>query len=199
MGIVVGGGEGRNEALPIAGVIDLLNGRKNAGAKDIQKTLGEALEACEAALKKTGRLRRGQRPDDATLSSLTENCSRSGNPSQLLKAGRQLAFAREYDDAIRLTKAAVKQTPNSINARISLLVSLQLAGRFRRMLRHAEWLMNALPNDPGSLRFAVQSGVWGGDPDLAEAAYQKLLAADPRQAQAARRFIDRPPPAPRRR
>lgn len=199
VGIAVGGGEGRNEALPIAGVIDLLNGRKNAGAKDIQKTLGEALEACEAALKKTGRLRRGQRPDDATLSSLTENCSRSGNPSQLLKAGRQLAFAREYDDAIRLTKAAVKQTPNSINARISLLVSLQLAGRFRRMLRHAEWLMNALPNDPGSLRFAVQSGVWGGDPDLAEAAYQKLLAADPRQAQAARRFIDRPPPAPRRR
>ncbi len=199
VGIAVGGGEGRNEALPVAGIAALLKGRKNAGAKGIQKTLGEALEACEAALEKSGRLRRGERPNDETLSSLTAYCSKSENPSLLLKAGRQLAFAREYDDAIRLTRAAVKQTPNSINARISLLVSLQLAGRFRRMLPHAKWLMKANPNDPGSLRFAVQSGVWGGDPDLAEAAYQKLLAADPRQAQAARRFIDRPPPAPRRR
>ena len=199
VGIAVGGGEGRNEALPIGGIKALLDGRKGAAAEESQKVLGEALEACEAALDKTQRLRRGQRPEPATLSALTSSCSASENPSLLLRAGRQLAFARAFDDAIRLTNAAVQQTPNSINARISLLVSLQLAGRFAQMLPHAKWLMEALPNDPQALRFSIQSGVWGGEPQLAEAAYQKLLKVDPRQAQAARRFIDRPPRTPPRR
>lgn len=199
IGIAVGGGEGRNEALPIAGVKALLEGRSNAAAEASQKVLGQALEACEAALDKAQRLRRGQRPEPAVLSALTSSCSTSENPSLLLRAGRQLAFARAFDDAIRLTNAAVEQTPNSINARISLLVSLQLAGRFEQMLPHARWLMEALPNDPQALRFSIQSGVWGGQPQLAEDAYQRLLKVDPRQAQAARRFIDRPPRKPPRR
>ena len=59
--------------------------------------------------------------------------------------------------------------------------------------------MDLAPDEPGALRFAIQSGVWGGVPELAERAYQLLLEADPRQAQAARRFIDSAPPAPLRR
>ena len=59
--------------------------------------------------------------------------------------------------------------------------------------------MQIAPDDPGALRFAIQSGVWGGDEVLAEEAYELLLTADPRQAQAARRFIDNAPPAPPRR
>ncbi|MEM9441757.1 MAG: hypothetical protein AAGA73_15030, partial [Pseudomonadota bacterium] len=58
------------------------------------------------------------------------------------------------------------------------------------------WLSELLPEDPQAQRFAIQSGVWGGDPDLADLAYERLLDADPRQAQAAKRFIDEPPPAP---
>ncbi|WP_415715842.1 hypothetical protein [Roseibium sp.] len=67
------------------------------------------------------------------------------------------------------------------------------------MTEHARWLLEKAGYDPQALRFSIQSGVWGGDPDLAEAGYQALLLADPRQAQAARRFIDNAPPAPPRR
>lgn len=89
--------------------------------------------------------------------------------------------------------------PNSLNARISLLVSLQLAARFEEMTAHARPALDLAPNDPQVLRFAIQSGVWGNAPDLAEEAYGALLVADPMQAQAARRFIDNAPPAPVRR
>ena len=78
-------------------------------------------------------------------------------------------------------------------------MSLQLAGRFDEMTGHARRLMRLAPEDPRILRFAVQSGVWGNEPELAEEAYRALLKADPQQASAARRFIDNAPPAPRRR
>ena len=121
------------------------------------------------------------------------------NHGQLLEAGRILARARDFAGAIALHGEAARQVPNSINARISLLVSLQLAGRFVEMTGHARRVMRMAPEDPRVLRFAIQSGVWGNAPELAEEAYRALLKADPRQALAARRFIDNAPPAPRRR
>jgi len=98
-----------------------------------------------------------------------------------------------------LHEAVVARTSNSINVRLSLLVSLQLGGRFSEMLPHAHWIFEALDDDPQALRFAIQSGVWGDDKELAERAYAKLLETDPRQAQAARRFIDNAPPTTPRR
>jgi len=91
----------------------------------------------------------------------------------------------------------VGQVPNSINARMSLLVSLQLSGRFSEMTGHARWLLDIAPEDRQAIRFAIQSGVWGGDPSLAEEGYQAMQKVDPGQAIAARRFIDNAPPAPR--
>ena len=117
----------------------------------------------------------------------------------MLEAGRILVRARDFDGAMALHGQAAEQVPNSINARISLLVSLQLAGRFEEMTGHARRLMHMAPEDPQALRFAIQSGVWGNAPELAEDAWRALLKADPRQAEAARRFIDNAPPAPRRR
>ncbi|MEM7525976.1 MAG: hypothetical protein AAF360_19925, partial [Pseudomonadota bacterium] len=76
------------------------------------------------------------------------------------------------------------------------IIPLQLAGRIDAMTPHARWLFDAVPDDPRSLRYGVQVGVWGGAPDLAEAAYARLEQVDPRQADAARRFIDNPPPRP---
>ncbi|MEP3630367.1 MAG: hypothetical protein ABJN04_10220 [Hyphomicrobiales bacterium] len=117
----------------------------------------------------------------------------------MVNAGRLLGIGRATNEAIKLHEAVVTRVPNSINARLSLLVSLQLGGRFMEMLPHARWLMDVIADDPQALRFAIQSGVWGDDKALAERAYAKLLKADPRQAQAARRFIDNAPPAPPRR
>ena len=74
-----------------------------------------------------------------------------------------------------------------------------VTGRFEDMLEQARWVMVADPKDPRLLRFGIQAGVWGGDAALANEAYEKLKEAEPLQAQAAKRFIDRPPPRPRRR
>ena len=199
IGIAVGGGEGRNEAVPLLQVMLLLQGGKDDDAEHVQKQLGQAFETCANALDQTRGKRRGRRLEQSLIDALKTSCRASLNPGQILKAARILAFAREFDASISLARAAVDQVPNSINARISYLVSLQLAGRFKDMLAHARWLMEVQPRNPQALRFAIQSGVWGGDTDLAEAAYRRLEVADPRQAKAARRFIDRPPPLPRRR
>lgn len=199
VGIAVGGGEGRNEAVPLKQVAALLEGLNGNGADELQAKLGRSFEACAGALDSAKRRRRGQRPDPDVISKMKTACLLSRNPGQHLKASRLLAFSRQYDASISLSKAAVDQVPNSINARVSYLVALQLAGRFEDMLEQARWVMVADPKDPRLLRFGIQAGVWGGDAALANEAYEKLKVADPRQAQAAKRFIDRPPPKPPRR
>jgi S1-C subfamily serine protease len=198
VGIAVGGGEGRFEALPSGEVAELLELRGSEEAQAVQAALGTALSGCADALDSASEQGRGPLPDQIALA-LTETCKASENVGQYLDAGRVLGMSGAFDRAIALHTDAVLQVPNSINARIALLVSLQLAGRIEEMLPHARWLFGVLPEDPQAQRFAVQAGVWGGDSELAEAAYQALAARDPRQAQAARRFIDDPPPKPPRR
>jgi len=70
-------------------------------------------------------------------------------------------------------------------------IQFQTAVRLQALLPYT-------PDDPGVLRFAIQAGLWGEDPELAEDGYALLLKADPVQAQAARRFPDSAPPAPSR-
>ena len=194
-GIAVGGGDGRFEAMPVADIRKLLALRDDDDAIRVTEQLGADFLACEEVMESASA---GPARAEA-LDQLAETCSRSTNHGQLLKAGRLLAQAGAFEGAIRLHGDATTQVPNSINSRMSLLVSLQLAGRFEEMTAHARRLMELAPDDPQALRFSIQSGVWGDDPDLAEDGYQALLKADPRQAQAARRFIDNAPPAPPRR
>ncbi|WP_305988997.1 trypsin-like peptidase domain-containing protein [Roseibium sp. MMSF_3544] len=194
-GIAVGGGEGRFEAIPIADVRKLLAMREDDDASRVTQDLGASFAECAQAIEASS----AQNAAPSSRLELSDSCARSSNHGQLLNAGRVLARAGDFENAIRLHGQAAGKVPNSINTRMTLLVSLQLAGRFEDMTEHARWLMQAAPDDPQALRFSIQSGVWGGDPDLAEAGYQALLNADPRQAQAARRFIDAAPPRPPRR
>jgi S1-C subfamily serine protease len=193
VGISAGGGEGRYEAIPAQDLRALLALREDAQAFEIAQRLGTALATC------AGMMERFDAAETAAAEALAETCAGADNHGQLLEAGRLLALAGAFDAAITLHQQAVAQVPNSINARISLLVSLQLAARFDEMTLHARRVMELAPDDPRVLRFAIQSGIWGGAPELAEAAYSALLLADPVQAQAARRFIDAAPPAPVRR
>ena len=194
-GIAVGGGENRFEALPLDAVRSLLTLRSDADAAGTTRRLGQAFADCAAAMDAF----EGRRADEADREELAGTCAAAGNHGQLLEAGRLLARAGGFDAAIALHGQAADRVPNSINARISLLVSLQLGGRFEEMTEHARRVMRMAPEDPQALRFAIQSGVWGKAPQLAEEAYRALLKADPRQAEAARRFIDAAPPAPKRR
>jgi tetratricopeptide (TPR) repeat protein len=199
VGIAVGGGEGRFEALPAGEIEELLAARDAADAAAVQSELGAALVSCATAIDGARGTARGQPFEESVAAVLTGDCRTSENLGQFMEAGRLLGMAGDFDAAAALHEAAVAQVPNSISARISLLVSLQLAGRFQDMLPHARRLLELAPEDPQSHRFAIQAGVWGGDMELAEAAYRRLLEVDPRQAEAARRFIDDPPPAPPRR
>lgn len=197
-GIAAGGGEGRFEALPVQDVRDLLQGRNAADAASVQDELGTALADCETALEAVSTAGAGQIA--ATLTEeLRSTCMAAENEGLYLEAGRVLAMAGRFDEAIVLHRAAVDQVPHSLNARLSLLVSLQLAKRFKAMLPHAEFILKALPDNPQALRLAIQAGVWGGRPELAERAVKRMAQVDPRQAEAARRFVDAPPPAPERR
>lgn len=195
VGIAVGGGEGRFEAMPLAAVRSLLALRTDRRAGKVTRLLGKALSDCAAGLDGV----RQRTTDRSDRRDLVKSCAEAMNHGQLLEGGRVLARAGDFGGAIALHREAARQVPNSINARVSLLVSLQLAGRFAEMTGHARRAMRLAPDDPRVLRFGVQSGVWGNAPDLAEEAYRALLKADPRQARAARRFIDSAPPAPRRR
>lgn len=193
--IAVGGGDGRYEAIPLADVRKLLELRDHPDAAARHGELGAAFRACADALEASHR----GASDNDLLQKLAVQCGAADNHGQLLDAGRVLGQSGDFDGAIAMHGQAVRQVPNSINARISLLVSLQIAGRFAEMTDHARWLMELAPKDPQALRFAIQSGIWGGEPALAEQAYELLRIADPRQAEAARRFLDDPPPAPPRR
>ena len=195
VGIAVGGGEGRFEAMPLKAVRSLLALRTDRRAAEVTRLLGKALSDCAAGTEAI----RGRAADRSRRKDLVKTCAEAMNHGQLLEAGRVLARAGDFGGAVALHRQAAGQVPNSINARVSLLVSLQLAGRFAEMTGHARRAMRLAPDDPRVLRFAVQSGVWGNQPELAEEAYRALLKADPRQAKAARRFIDNAPPAPRRR
>jgi S1-C subfamily serine protease len=196
--IAVGGGEGRFEALPAREVRELMELRDAPDAVAVQAALGAALSGCADAIGAAQQAGRGPLPDQLALA-LAETCRASQNAGQYLDAGRILGMGGDFDKAVELHGAAVEQVPNSINARIALLVSLQLGGRIEEMLPHARWLLSVAPDDPQAQRFAIQAGVWGGDPALAERAYARLAESDPRQAEAARRFIDSPPPKPPRR
>ncbi|MDJ0640558.1 MAG: trypsin-like peptidase domain-containing protein [Paracoccaceae bacterium] len=195
IGISVGGGDGRYEAIPLEDVRELLALRDTENAVDITEQLGAALSECAGFLETV----QPRAAEPSALENLADICAATKNHGQLLEAGRTLAMAGDFDAAIALHAQAVGQVPNSINARVSLLVSMQLAARFKDMIPHARRVMALAPDDPQVLRFAIQSGVWGGAPELADEGYAALLKADPRQAQAARRFIDNAPPAPVRR
>lgn len=196
VGIAVGGGEQRFEAIPIAQVRKALQLRVGSDAADVTERLGAAFAQCDALINSTAGQRSPQVNEQVDAQALAASCEVAQNQGQLLGAGRVLARLGDVNGAIDLHALAVEQVPNSINARMSLLVSLQLAARFDAMTAHARWLMEAAPDDPQALRFSIQAGVWGDAPELAEAGYQALLEANPRQAAAARRFIDNAPPAP---
>ncbi|WP_417684451.1 trypsin-like peptidase domain-containing protein [Roseibium sp.] len=198
VGIAAGGGAGYFEALPAGDIATLLAGRDNSEALATHGALGRALALCQEAVEDAESRPRGT-VDTDLLERISDTCALAKNQGQLQMAGRVLGQAGDFSGAIALHEAAVAQVPNSLNARVSLLVSLQLAGRFEDMLPHARFMLEAAPENPQTLRFAIQSGVWGGDMDLAEAAYAAMEKSDPRQAQAARRFIDTPPPRPARR
>jgi len=195
VGIAAGGGEGRFEALPTQDVLTLLAGRNTPEALALHGALGRALALCSEAIEQAGANPASEIEADL-VERISETCHLSRNQGQYLEAGRLLGIAGALEDAITLHQEAVDQVPNSLNARLSLLTSMQLAGRYEAMLPHARFVLENAPQDPRALRIAIQSGVWGGDQALARQALGEMKEVDATQAEAASRFIESPPPRP---
>ncbi|MEJ8474070.1 serine protease [Roseibium algae] len=196
VGIAVGGGEGRYEALPARDIADLLNGRSDLDAEAVQGGLGRSLVLCQDAMDSV----EGQQVGEEAIQLLQrvfKTCSLAKNQGHYLNAGRILGTTGRIADAITLHELAVDQVPNSVNARLSLLTSLQIAGRYEDMVPHVRFLLDAQTSDLQGLRLAIQSGTLGGEAELAERAYKLMEKAYPREAEAARRFIDNSPLRPK--
>lgn len=193
--IAVGGGEDRFEALPAKQIRALLSGRAADDADDVQDRLGRALRLCIDAIDRTPGIGSGALPAPR-VDAITRHCAAAENLGQYIDAGRILVRAGASGAALPLLQAAVDQAPNAVNARLALLIALQMSARFDRMVPHAKRLMEMVPADPRVLRAAVQAGVWGGDRDLAEAAVARLSDLDARMGEVFRRFVDDPPPRP---
>ncbi|MCP4329438.1 MAG: hypothetical protein GY791_13490 [Alphaproteobacteria bacterium] len=192
--IVVSGGEGRNEAIPAAAIADLTASTGPQYA-DHQAALGAAYRACFELL--DPRLGRPGDLDDATAAAIADRCRATGNRQFMDLAGQVLGVGRRLQASVAILEHALSLDPHAFNTRLSLLVSLHFAGRYADELVHIDPLIAAASDDAQVLRFAIQAGKWGGDRDLAEAAYRLLETHHAEMAPAARRFLDSDAPPPR--
>ncbi|WP_172972015.1 serine protease [Roseibium aquae] len=195
VGIAVGGGEGRFEAIPLSDVTRLVLGRGGPDAGAVQARLGEALVACRAALDAFDPS--VAESDAETVVSLTASCRDSDNYGLLLEAGRALGAARVFDAALDLQLEAAEQVPNSMNAWLSVMVSLQAAGRLEELEQPARTVLRLADGNPSALRRAFAAGILVKNRDLAEAAHAAMRTAGlPDAATAgqvlARNWPDRP-------
>ncbi|MEM9248850.1 MAG: trypsin-like peptidase domain-containing protein, partial [Pseudomonadota bacterium] len=95
VGIAVGGGEGRFEAIPVAQVRRLLEGQGADNAEVVTHALGTAYAACAGAMELGV-------PDATAAAELAEVCRAADNHGQLLEAGRLLAQGRALAEAAEL-------------------------------------------------------------------------------------------------
>ena len=195
VGISVGGGDGRNEAIPASQIKILQKLTKSREAMKFHFETNQRLIACDKALEAARNTNQGPFRTQS-MQILHDRCLVSGNAGQYLEAGNLLGMAGEFKKAIALHQSLVEQVPNSINGRIALLVSLQFAGRINDMLPQATRLFHLIPNSVEAQRFAILVGVWTDDRKLAKDAYDKLTRTNPQHAVKARQFMANPPPKP---
>jgi len=197
VGIIASGGEGRFEAIP-AGEITRLKEASGTAFKDISARVGTAIRGCVLKIEELRRLRvRAISDQDAKAVSMS--CTQSRNRQLVDLAGQVLGRFGRFDASIRLFKSAIAEDPNAVNSRIGLIVSQSIAGRYEESLPHIRWLIDHNVHDAQVLRFALQSGVWGDDKNLAKQALRLLKKVSPETASGAERFFNAPPPRPKRR
>ena len=193
VGIVAAGGEGRHEAVPASALAELAE-RSGPDYLDASAEIGAAVRVCTLQLENL-RGRRGPL-DDQETKALTTACRRSGNRQLYDLAGQAFGIRRLTDESLALFQDSFEQDPHSLNGRIGLAITYHMSARYEEELPHLRFLFQHAPEDLQVLRLAIQAGVWGEDPELAQAAFEKLKEVNPRAAPAAERFMSAPPPRP---
>jgi len=189
--IIASGGEGRNEAIPVAEVAKL---KARSGPEQALPSarIGLAYRKCAEALDAV----RGsdQRMAPSNMDFLYNQCLATGNRQLFDDAGRMLGRQQFLDQALDLFGKSLEQDPNGLNTRLSMAISLHVAQRYEDEIPHLKQLMEALPTDPQVLRLAIQAGKWGGDEALARNAFALLVEHHPQLKPVAERFMQQPPP-----
>lgn len=193
VGITTAGGEGRSEAIP-SSALAVLAERSGPEYESASAEIGAAVRICTLQLENL-RGRRGSL-DEQQIKALTTACRRSGNRQLYDNAGQAFGIRRMTEESLALFKDAFAQDPHALNSRIGLVITYHMAMRYEEELPHLHFLMQHAPEDPQVLRFAIQAGIWGKDPALAQSALEKLKEVDPRAALAAEHFMKEPPPRP---
>ena len=195
VGIIASGGEGRFEAVPAAAIAELQRRSGSVHAAD-SAAIGSAIKDCTLLLED----RRGRREplSEEAADRIEETCMATGNRQYFDLAAQVFGGSRMQNRAFAASKASLEQDPNSLNARLTAAINFHLARWYQEEIPHLRFLMRHIPEDPQVIRLGIQAGIWGGDQDLAEAAFQRLEASNPNMVPAARKFMEAPPPAPPR-
>ena len=195
VGIVGSGGEGRFEAIPAAAIADLA-ARSGSQMAAASAEIGAAVRICTTLL---DNLRdAGPQLPEQQAKAVETSCRRSGNRQLFDLAAQTLGRAGRAEPAIALFQQGLTEDPNAVNTRIGLAVTYHLARDFEAALPHLRWLMDHVGDDLQVLRLAIQAGTWAGDPALAEQALARLKQVNPQSAPAAARFLENPPPRPKK-
>ena len=196
VGIVASGGEGRFEAIPTSEILRL---KKQSGIifSNINKKVGTAIRRCILKLESIQ-----QQPPrflkNTEASNLAKTCLESTNRQLYDMAASVIGRYGHLQKSIALFKDALKEDLQAVNSRIGLLISLSMSMKYKETLPHIHWLLQRNINDTQILRFGIQSGVWGADKNLVNIAISRLRKVNPKMVATAQKFIDNPPPLPKR-
>ncbi|WP_299396000.1 trypsin-like peptidase domain-containing protein [Pelagibius sp.] len=193
VGIVASGGEGRFEAIP-SSALAVLESKSGPAFAEASAELGAAVRICTTLIEE--RQARLGRLQDQEAKAIATSCGRAGNRQLLDLAGQTLGRGGAAAMAVPLFERALAEDPNAVNTRLGLVVTHHLLRDYEAELPHLHWLMEYAGEDLQVLRFAIQAGTWGGDPDLAAEALARLKRVNPQTAPAAERFMAQPPPRP---
>lgn len=195
VGIIASGGEGRYEAVPATALADLQS-RSGPGFAAASTAIGKAVRDCTLMLED----RRGKRAPlpDAEADRIETACMATGNRQYFDLAAQTFGGAGRLGKSFAASKASLEQDPNSLNARLTAAINFHLARWYEEEIPHLRFLMQHIPDDPQVIRLGIQAGIWGGDADLAAAAFDKLKQSNPNMVPAAQKFLENPPPRPPR-
>ncbi|MDJ0895978.1 MAG: serine protease [Alphaproteobacteria bacterium] len=193
VGIITSGGNGRYEAIPSAAIAAL---RKYTGPlfAKTSAAIGQALRLCTDKLKSAETANAPLGGDQAEK--LAAACRLGGNRQLIDLASNALGRSGQFDRAIELFIGVLNEDPYAVNARIGLVASYHAAHRFEDELVHLSWLLDYAGDDVQVLSLAIQAGVWTGDVDLAQRAFELLKGVDQTMAEAAEQFLTNPSPRP---
>jgi|TARA_R110002072_G_scaffold86176_6_gene194564 hypothetical protein len=187
LGIVVKGGNGGTDAIPVQAVGRLYRKSGNDFAK-VDAEIGAAYRICGTLLERfEADLHLMSYEQSETMLSA---CKITNNRDYLERVGAIMVEIGDYEQAVALLKAAVAQDSQAVEPRIGLAKAYHEAGQFQNEMPHLEWLLGVIPWNFEILLLSIQAGKWGGNPDLAEAAYSLLVEYYQDRAEDARDFLD---------